>query len=110
MEPLTPTAFVTSPIELGALLPTTDDKEGSDDSDTLNEEVDVEKRNEELQKYFERKMDNVGSQRSHSKVAVLLISWEPEREDYIDAGAEVSLSLRIGCKKNSPLTNCRWIA
>lgn len=100
METLTPTepsAFVTSPIELGALLPTSDDREGSDDSDTLNEEVDVERKNEELQKYFEQKMDNVGSQRSHSKVAVLLISWEPEREDYIDAGAEVSLSVRTGC-------------
>jgi hypothetical protein len=98
MEVLNPTGsceFVTSPEELVAPTISNDDREGSDDSDTLSEEVDVERRNEELQKLFEEKMDNVGSQRSHLKVAVLLISWEPEREDYIDAGAEVCLSLRI---------------
>jgi hypothetical protein len=55
-----------------------------------NDEIDVERRNRELQKFFEQKMDNVGNKRSHSNVAVLLISWVPEGEDYIDAGAEVS--------------------
>jgi hypothetical protein len=79
------------PLELVVSPSTTDEKNVNDDSDSVNDGLDIEERNKVLQKLFEEKMGNVGNQRSHSRVAVLLISWEPEREDYINADAEVGL-------------------
>jgi hypothetical protein len=100
-SPTEPREFVTSPLALVASPPANDDMDGGDDSDTLNDKIDVERRNRELQIFFEQKMDNVGNKRSHSNVAVLLISWVPEGEDYIDAGAEVSRCPYAPCRKRS---------
>jgi hypothetical protein len=103
LSPIESRELVTSPLALVASPPANNDMDGGD-SDTSNDEIDVEKRNRELQTFFEQKMDKVGNKRSHSNVAVLLISWEPEGEDYIDAGAEVSRRPYALCK-NIQLSN-----
>jgi len=104
-----PSEFVGAPLELVASPSTADERNVTDDSDTVNDELDIEERNKVLQKLFEEKMDNVGNKRSHSKVAVLLISWEPEREDYINADAEVGFSLPF-VVEDSELNDYRWSA
>ena len=92
LAPAEPSSFGGPPLELVVSPSAEDDRDGSDESDTVNDEIDVESRNRALQTLFEENMDNVGNKRSHSKVAVLLISWVPEGEDYIDAGIEVGPS------------------
>jgi hypothetical protein len=104
-----PSEFDGVPLELVVSPSTTDGKNVNDDSDSVNDGLDIEERNKVLQKLFEEKMGNVGNQRSHSKVAVLLISWEPEREDYINADAEVGFSLSF-VVEDSQLNDYRWTA
>lgn len=70
-------------------------REDEADLECLSEALDVplELTNAELQQYFEGKMENIAKMQSHSKVAVLLISWEKEGDDYLDTEDEVSQSL-----------------
>jgi hypothetical protein len=93
-----PSEFDGAPLELVVSPSTTDERNVNDDSDSVNDGLDIEERNKVLQKLFEEKMGNVGNQRSHSRVAVLLISWEPEREDYINADTEVGLAFHSSSK------------
>ena len=88
--PMEPCRLVTSPEALNPTSPN-DDREGSDEPENHHEEIDVDSESRRLQKHFEKKMDTVAGKRSHGKVAVLLISWEYEGEDYIDARHEVRL-------------------
>jgi hypothetical protein len=104
-----PSEFFGAPVELVLSPSTTDERNVNDESDSVSDEPDIEERNKVLQKLFEEKMDNVGNKRSHSKVAVLLISWEPEREDYINADAEVGFILLL-VVEDSQLNDSRWTA
>jgi hypothetical protein len=104
-----PSEFVGAPVELVLSPSTIDERNVNDESDSVSDEPDIEERNKVLQKLFEEKMDNVGNKRSHSKVAVLLISWEPEREDYINADAEVGFILLL-VVEDSQLNDYRWTA
>ena len=50
----------------------------------------LEKANVELQARFESEMKDVTKTRTHSRVAVLFLSWEKEAPDYVDTAEEVS--------------------
>ena len=69
----------------------------SSDADSANtagsgEEGSLYERNKELQEQFADEMREIATIKNHRKVAVLLLSWQKEGEDYMDLKEEVSIN------------------
>ena len=60
-------------------------KSGHEAADVLA----LESTNATLQERFESKVKDIAELRDHTKVAVLLMDWEKEAEDYLDTKAEI---------------------
>ena len=60
-----------------------------DDTDQAEEEGVSPARNTKLQEHFARGMRGILKSKSHKRVAVLLLSWRKEGEDYLDVEEEV---------------------
>ena len=48
-------------------------------------------RNKKLQEQFAEEMREIATIKSHKRVAVLLLSWQKEGDDYLDLKEEVSI-------------------
>ena len=61
-----------------------------DQSDDFGEQGVSHERNRKLQDHFAAGMRGIATMKSHRRVAVLILSWKPEGNDYMDVEPEVS--------------------